>query len=252
MIQYKINEKNLEVEGKSKKIYKLDENTYFMCFKPHLRSITYRREENIEGTEKERLKTNIYFMNLLEKKGIKTQMKSNKIEEIDGIEGILVKKIKTIPIEFICRYYASGSIVRLYPSLVKEGQKFKTPLYKFDLKQDIKVAGIDDPTLNENYIVGLELLSKEQFERAKEILANVGEEVNKELQDKGIKLIDMKIELGFDQNGEIVVIDEISQDCIRANDIKTDKSLTKDAFRQLKSDEEVLNCYKEFNRRLYI
>ena len=28
MIQYKINEKNLEVEGKSKKIYKLDENTY--------------------------------------------------------------------------------------------------------------------------------------------------------------------------------------------------------------------------------
>ncbi len=68
MIQYKINEKNLEVEGKSKKIYKLDENTYFMCFKPHLRSITYRREENIEGTEKERLKTNIYFMNLLEKK----------------------------------------------------------------------------------------------------------------------------------------------------------------------------------------
>lgn len=252
MIQYKINEKNLEVEGKSKKIYKLDENTYFMCFKPHLRSITYRREENIEGTEKERLKTNIYFMNLLEKKGIKTQMKSNKIEEIDGIEGILVKKIKTIPIEFICRYYASGSIVRLYPSLVKEGQKFKTPLYKFDLKQDIKVAGIDDPTLNENYIVGLELLSKEQFERAKEILANVGEEVNKELQDKGIKLIDMKIELGFEQNGEIVVIDEISQDCIRANDIKTDKSLTKDAFRQLKSDEEVLNCYKEFNRRLYI
>ena len=142
--------------------------------------------------------------------------------------------------------------MRLYPSLVKEGQKFKTPLYKFDLKQDIKVAGIDDPTLNENYIVGLELLSKEQFERAKEILANVGEEVNKELQDKGIKLIDMKIELGFDQNGEIVVIDDISQDCIRANDIKTDKSLTKDAFRQLKSDEEVLNCYKEFNRRLYI
>lgn len=252
MNEYTIKDNKPEVEGKSKKIYKLDETTYFMSFKPHLRSITYGREENIEGTEKERLKANIYFMNLLESKGIKTQIKNNKIQEVDGIEGILVKKIKTIPIEFICRYYAAGSIVRLYPSLVKEGQKFKTPLYKFDLKQDIKVAGIDDPTLNENYIVGLNLLTKEQFEKAKQILVKVGEIINKELEDKGIKLIDMKIELGFDENSNIVVIDEISQDCIRANDMKTDKSLTKDAFRQLKSDEEVLNCYKEFNKRLEI
>ena len=61
----------------------------------------------------------------------------------------------------------------------------------------------------------------------------------------------MKMEMGFDENGKIIVIDEISQDCIRANDIKTGKSLTKDSFRQLKSD-EVLNAYKEFNRRLGI
>lgn len=252
MDRYKISEIIPEVEGKSKKIYKLDESTYFMCFKPHLRSITYGREENIEGTEKERLKANMYFMNLLEENGIKTQIKSNRIEKVEEIEGILVKKIKTIPIEFICRYYAAGSIVRLYPSVVKEGQKFKTPLYKFDLKQDIKVAGVDDPTLNENYIVGLELLSKEQFEKAKQVLEQVGEIINKKLENKGIKLIDMKIELGFDENGDIVVIDEISQDCIRANDIDTNESLTKDAFRQLKSDEEVLNCYKEFNKRLEI
>ena len=58
------------------------------------------------------------------------------------------------------------------------------------------------------------------------------------------------MELGFDEFGNIVVIDEISQDCIRANDINTGKSLTKDAFRQLKSDKEVLEIYKEFNRRV--
>ncbi len=243
-------DKKIVVEGKSKKIYEIDENTYFMCFKPHLRSITSKREENIKGTDKERLISNMYFMNLLERNGIKTQIKSNKIEEIDGEQGILVEKVRTIPIEFICRYYAAGSIVRLYPSLVKEGQKFKTPLYKFDLKQDIKVAGVDDPTLNENYIIGLELLTKEQFEKAKTILAKVGEIIRKDLERKSIKLIDMKMEMGFAQNGDIIVIDEISQDCIRANDMQTGKSLTKDAFRQLKSDEEVLECYKEFNRRL--
>ena len=247
---YKLIDRKPEIEGKSKKIFKLDDNTYFMCFNPHLRSITSKREENIAGTEKERLKANINFMNLLESEGVKTQIKEKNIKVIDGIEGIIVKKIKTIPIEFICRYYAAGSIVRLYPSLVKEGQKFKTPLYKFDLKQDIKVSGVDDPTLNENYIVGLEILTEEQLKNAKNILAKTGEIMRKTLEKAGMKLIDMKMELGFDEDGEIVVIDEISQDCIRANDIKTGKSLTKDAFRQMKSDEEVLKTYKEFNKRL--
>ena len=249
---YTLKNKMPNIEGKSKKIFKLDENTYFMCFKPHLRSITSKREENIKGTDHERLLANMYFMNLLESKGIKTQIKDSDIQKIDGKEGILVKKVKTIPLEFICRYYAAGSIVRLYPSLVKEGQKFKIPLYKFDLKQDIKVAGVDDPTLNENYIVGLEILTQEEFEKAKEILAKVGEIMRETLEKHGMKLIDMKMELGFDEEENIVVIDEISQDCIRANDIQTGKSLTKDSFRQLKNDEEVLNAYIEFNRRLGI
>lgn len=249
---YSIENKVPEVEGKSKKIFKLDDDTYFMVFKPHLRSITSNREENIQGTEKERLKASMYFMNLLETNGIKTQIKESKIMKVGKEEGIIVKKVKTIPLEFICRYYASGSIVRLYPSLAKEGQKFKTPLYKFDLKQDIKVAGVDDPTLNENYIVGLEILSKEQFEEAKKVLAKTGEIMRKTLEKAGMKLIDMKMEMGFDESGEIVVIDEISQDCIRANDIKTEKSLTKDSFRQMKSDKEVLDAYMQFNKRLGI
>ena len=64
MEKYFINGKNPVIEGKSKKIYELDKDTFFMCFKPHLRSITSKREENIEGTDKERLISNIYFMNL--------------------------------------------------------------------------------------------------------------------------------------------------------------------------------------------
>ena len=63
MEKYFINGKEPVVEGKSKKIYELDKDTFFMCFKPHLRSITSKREENIEGTDKERLISNMYFMN---------------------------------------------------------------------------------------------------------------------------------------------------------------------------------------------
>lgn len=237
-------------EGKSKKIYYLDEDTNFMTFKDHLRSITYKREENIKGTGLERLKACIYLMNLLESYGIKTELKEKSLVEIENKVGIVVKKVKAIPIEFIARYYAAGSILRLYPSIVSPNQKFENPLFKYDLKQDISVNGVDDPTLNESYIVGLHLLEEEEFVKCRDVLGKVADVLNKELARVGIRLIDFKMELGFDKDGNIVVIDEISQDCLRANDIITDKSVTKDAFRQMQTDEEVLNCYKRFNKML--
>ena len=247
----KNNELKKIVEGKSKVIYQL-ENTekYIMYYKPHLRSITSKREENISGTDYWRILATVYFMNLLKKNKIKTHLISNSVLKINGLYAILVKKAKAIPIEWICRYYAAGSIVRLYPSLVKVGQKFDTPLYKFDLKQDLSVAGVDDPTLNENYITGLGLLTNKQFKDARKLLEKVGRIINDDLNQKGIQLIDMKMEFGFDSKGRIMVIDEISQDCIRANDKITDRSITKDVFRELKTDTEVLNAYRYFMLKL--
>lgn len=244
---------NVAVEGKSKKFYELEElgdDRYFMVFKPHLRSVTYKREGNIVGTEHERLVANNFIMNYLERWGVPTHKVSKDIEVRNGEEGLVVKRTKTIPIEFICRYYAAGSIVRLYPSLVKEGMKFSEPLFKYDLKQDVSVAGVDDPTLNESYIVGLELLTQNQFNRAKSLLCVIGELMRSLLTNSDMKLIDMKMEFGFDSNGDIILIDEISQDCIRANDIKTDESLTKDTYRKWDTDEKVLEAYKNFNKRI--
>ena len=238
------------VEGKSKKIYDMGNGLGFMVFKPHLRSITSKREENIAGTEHERLIANLGFMNLVQSLGIDTQAVNLTIETIQGMEGIVVKPVKAIPIEFICRYYAAGSIVRMFPSLVTEGQEFKSPLYKYDFKQDISVNGVDDPMLNESYIVGLGLLTNNEFQTAQYMLKLIGRTIRDFMQSKNIRLIDMKMEFGLDEKNNIILIDEISQDCIRANDITTGESLTKDAFRNMKSDEEVLNAYKEFNKRL--
>lgn len=238
------------VEGKSKKFYDLGDDVYFMVFKPHLRSITSKREENIEGTDIERLKATEKFFNLCSRKTIPTQLLYYKIVEIDGMQGLLVQKTKTIPIEFIVRYYAAGSIVRLFPSIVTEGQQFKQPLLKYDLKQDISVAGVDDPTMNESYIIGLGLLKENELRTLQNYTLSVADCINKHLRLNNIKLIDMKMEFGFNRNEEIVLIDEISQDCIRANDIKTNESLTKDAFRNMKTDEEVLNVYKNFTQRI--
>lgn len=236
------------VEGKSKKFYDLGD-IYFMVFKPHLRSITSKREENIEGTDEERLKTTAKFFKMFRDVGVPTQVVYDEIIEIDGMKGLLVEKIETIPLEFIVRYYAAGSIVRLFPSIVREGQKFDKPLLKYDLKQDIAVAGIDDPTMNESYIVGLGLLTEEQLERVKKYTLTVSETLRNHLEKNGMKLIDMKMEFGF-MGDKIILIDEVSQDCIRANSIDTDEPMTKDAFRNMKTDKEVLQIYKNFTEKV--
>lgn len=250
---------NIVIEGKSKKFYEvydidggLHNGILFMVFKPHLRSVTSKREGNIEGTDIERLHVTNYIYSKLEDAGTRThRVRGNeKIMTIDGMKGMLVYKTETIPIEFIVRYYAAGSIVRLYPSLVKPNMRFNTPLYKFDLKQDVSVAGVDDPTLNESYIVGLELLTREQLEIAKEMLGAIGEIVRKIIYKGEMTLIDMKMEFGFNSDNQIVLIDEISQDCIRANDTYTWESMTKDAYRNMKSDAEVLAKYEEFCNRI--
>lgn len=236
--------------GKSKTIYALDEEEAIMFYKPHLRSITSKREGVIEGTDVYRMYATMFFLNLMEENNIPTQRVNDRILSINGKLAIIIKRCIPIPIEWIRRYYAAGSIVRLFPIFVKEGQKFEPPLNKYDAKIDISLTGgIDDPTMNESYITGLHILTKEQFEEADKMLSKIGDILNKMYEDAGIRLVDLKMEFGL-LNGKVILIDELSQDCMRANDMKTGETLTKDAYRQLKSPEEVLNTYKTFLERM--
>lgn len=236
--------------GKSKTIYALDDKTAIMFYKPHLRSVTNNREENIKGTDVYRMYASQFFLNIMEENGIPTQRVENKILDINGKLAIIIKRCRPIPLEWIRRYYAAGSIVRLFPIFVKEGQKFSPQLNKYDAKIDVSLTGgIDDPTMNESYITGLHILTKEQFDEADSMLSKIGNILNKVYFDAGIKLVDVKMEFGL-LNGKVILIDELSQDCMRANDIVTGETLTKDAFRQMKSKEDVLQTYENFLRRM--
>ena len=49
--------------------------------------------------------------------------------------------------------------------------------------------------------------------------------------DKGLKLIDFKIEFGL-YDGEVILADEISPDTCRLWDVKTNEKMDKDRFRR--------------------
>jgi phosphoribosylaminoimidazole-succinocarboxamide synthase len=224
-----------------------------MEFIPSLRSITYNRKENIQGTELERLKALVRIYSHLETKGIETNLLYNKVLKLNVNNQerhfIVVKDVKPIPIEWISRFYAAGSIVRLFPSIVTKGQKFSPPLQKYDLKQDLSVAGVDDPTLNENYMVGLNLITKEELEYSKNLLSTISNEVNEFLDEAGLTLIDLKMEFGYNEQNQIILIDEITQDGTRINN-NLGESVTKDTFRQGKTKEQVLQSYIDFNNAI--
>jgi phosphoribosylaminoimidazole-succinocarboxamide synthase len=238
-------------EGKSKTIHDTGvSGLCLMSFKPHARSITSQREENVAGTDSWRMLATLEIARRLTADGIPTHLRHPRALRTSAAMYLAVAPVRPIPIEWIVRYETAGSIVRLFPGLVQAGQRFAPPLLKYDYKQDIKVAGVDDPTLNESYIVGLGLLSAEHLQQAKRMLGAIGEHVQRYLQAAAIRLIDLKMEFGFDEQGALLLIDEISQDCIRAVDEKTGRSLTKDAFRQMKSAVEVVEAYREFALRL--
>jgi phosphoribosylaminoimidazole-succinocarboxamide synthase len=238
-------------DGKSKTLHPTAvPGVCLMAFKPHARSVTSRREEDVPGSDYWRLLATLDTLLHLEAQGIPTHLRHPKAIAADGKFYLAVARAKPIQIEWIVRYEAAGSIVRLFPSLARPGQRFDRPLFKYDYKQDVAVAGVDDPTLNESYILGLGLLKEGQLREAQALLATVGEQVRRCLAGAGIRLIDMKVEFGFDDAGRMVLIDEVSQDCIRAADETTGRPLTKDLFRQLKSPDEVVAAYEVFARKL--
>ena len=63
-----------------------------------------------------------------------------------------------------------------------------------------------------------------------------------------LRLIDFKIELGKDENGEILLCDEISPDSCRFWDADTNQKLDKDVFRQDLGNVKV--AYEEVLKRI--
>lgn len=116
-------------------------------------------------------------------------------------------------LEFVCRTRPWGSFIRRYQHYIQDtGQKLDY-LVEITIKDDER----GDPLINDDTIIALSLLSPAQLEQAKQMTRNVCRIVEADLTDKGLTLIDMKIEIGL-VDGEIVVIDEISADAMRVMD----------------------------------
>ncbi len=129
------------VKGKVKTVYAVDNVEHVMIFY-HDRVTAGNGEK--EDTISKKGEINCKITDILFKELEKQNIQTHRIETIGHT--MLCQKVKIIPVEFVVRNVAAGSIVR--QTTIKEGTEFGWPLVEYFLKDDEK----DDPLLTEDRI----------------------------------------------------------------------------------------------------
>jgi phosphoribosylaminoimidazole-succinocarboxamide synthase len=125
----------------------------------------------------------------------------------------------------IIRNVAAGSFSKRYG--VEEGRPLAKTVLEFSYKND----ALGDPLINDDHILALELATVEQLAKVKKYAYAINDALKEFFLDKGLKLIDFKIEFGL-CDGEILLADEISPDTCRLWDVNTNEKMDKDRFRR--------------------
>ena len=208
-------------EGKAKKVFKTDDpNLYIVDYKDDATAFNGEKKGQIAGKGAvNNVMSNIVFQ-LLEQKGVPTHF----VEQLSDRETV-VKAVKILPLEVIMRNVSAGSFAKRYG--VEEGIVFDKPTFEFSYKND----ELGDPLMCESHALALGLATEEQIETIKKYAGIVNETLKEFFLDKGLKLIDFKIEFGL-YNGEVILADEISPDTCRLWDVKTNEKMDKDRFRR--------------------
>jgi len=228
-------------EGKAKRIYETDNPNEVICeFKDSLTAFNGEKASSESGKGALNCAITTLIFEALEKEGIPTHL----IKKIDDTKQ-LVKKVKIIPIEVVVRNIAAGSLSKRLG--LKEGEKLPFTIVEFYYKND----DLNDPLINDDHVMILNLVDDR---KELDILREYGRKVNEFLTqffDKvGLILVDFKIEFGKDNEGNIILADEITPDSCRLWDKKTGKKMDKDLFRFDLGDineayTEVLNRLKD-------
>ncbi|CEA03030.1 phosphoribosylaminoimidazolesuccinocarboxamide synthase [Pseudomonas saudimassiliensis] len=210
--------------GKTKDLYALDNGNILLVFKDDVTGADGVIDPGantvigqVEGKGRKSLAMTDYFFARLHAADIPTHM-----VEVDLAQGTMeVRRAEPLGkdisgkggLEFICRTRPWGSFQRRYQNYIGETTGNLDYLVEITIKDDER----GDPLINDDTIVALGLLSQQQLDQAKDLTRQVCRIVESDLADKGLGLIDMKIEIGF-VDGEVVVIDEVSADAMRVMD----------------------------------
>ena len=230
-------------EGKAKILYEGPEkDTAIQHFKDDATAYNNLKKSSIEGKGVLNNRISEHIFNNLNQIGIKTHL----IKRLNMREQ-LVKLVKIIPLEFIVRNIATGSLTKRLG--VTEGNILKYPLLEYSYKND----DLGDPLVAKEHIILFNWSTEIELELIKNTCLRINDFMLGMFRGVGIKLVDFKLEFGRswkDGKVEILLADEISPDTCRLWDVVSEKKLDKDRFR--KDLGNVVDAYQEVAKRLGI
>ena len=208
-------EKKLVYTGKTKDVFALDNGNYLLKFKDDCtgKDGVFDPGENavgltIDGVGDVNLRMSIYFFEKINAAGIKTHFVNADLK--NTTMEVLPAKVFGQGLEVICRHKAVGSFIRRYGQYIESGADL--PAY---VEMTFKNDELGDPLVTKDALVALGVMSDKQYEDIKEMTQKITQIVADDLKEKGLVLYDIKFEVGYDADGNVMLIDEVASGNMR-------------------------------------
>ena len=207
--------------GKAKNLFSTeDENVIIAQYKDQATALNGVKKEQIAGKGQLNNQISSLIFEKLNAAGVATHF-IKKISETEQLN----KKVKIIPLEVVLRNVTAGSFSKRFG--VKEGIQLEKPIVEFYYKND----DLDDPFINDEHVKFLKLANDEDIAYIKAETRRINKLLSEWFHQIGLKLIDFKLEFGFDKDGKIILADEFSPDNCRLWDAQG-HHMDKDVFRR--------------------
>lgn len=208
-------------EGKAKVLYATsDPGLLIQYFKDEATAFNAQKRGTIvnKGVMNARISATLF--RFLEREGIRTHF----VDLLSDRE-MLVKKVSIVPLEVVVRNVVAGSLAKRMG--IAEGTPLKRTIVEYYYKSD----PLGDPMVTEEHIDVFDLATREELAEITRQARRVNDLLSGFFRERGIKLVDFKLEFGRHPEG-LLLADEITPDGCRLWDAKTDEKLDKDRFRR--------------------
>jgi len=224
-------------EGKAKIIYATENpDLVWVEYKDSATAFNGLKKGTIEDKGVYNAKISTEIFKYLEELGIPTHQH----ESISERE-LIVKKLEIIPVEVVARNKVAGSLAQRIGA--PEGTVLSIPVLEFYYKDD----DLGDPMINEYHVKAMGWATQEEMDTMKDLALKINQALLKYFAERGIDLIDFKLEFGR-YHGQVILGDEISPDTCRFWDMATGEKLDKDRFRRDLGNVE--GAYQEVLKRV--
>ncbi|MBX5436385.1 MAG: phosphoribosylaminoimidazolesuccinocarboxamide synthase [Alicyclobacillaceae bacterium] len=225
-------------EGKAKRVYETDApDLCIVEYKDDATAFNGAKRGVIAGKGAVNNRMSNVFFRVLEDHNVATHF----VEELSERE-TLVRRVAIVPLEVVVRNLAAGSMAKRLG--LAEGLELARPIVEFYYKND----ALGDPLITDDHAEILGLATPADLAAIRQEALRVNDVLRPFLAERGVLLVDFKLEFGRDSAGRLLLADEISPDTCRFWDVKTRERLDKDRFRRDLGGVEA--AYQEMWRRV--